>query len=139
MPATIALAIFLSGLFVMGWAIVGICVMWLLAGFPDSAPSAVWIPVVVLGVLLNAAIVYGIVRHADWGRWLVVLQALVLTVVLGVIGSFAVWGILAVAIQSVLVVVSPSTRWFRNLPAARTRPNTRATTGEAPGRRDGAF
>lgn len=128
MPVTILLAILLSGLLVLAWTAGGAVILWLANTFPAPANAgtiATWVAVIALGLAVNLAIFFGIFRRADWARWLVALQALVLTVALAVVGSLAVWGILVVAVQTVLVVVGPSNRWFSGAPALpRPRPNT---------------
>lgn len=126
MPATIAIAVFLSGAFVLAWAIAGMCLVWIATAFaaPASAGTiALWAVVIVLGVAANVAVILGIFRRENWARWIVVMQSLVLTIVLIAAGSLALWGILAVAIHAVLVVVPPSNTWFRYRPVPRNAPS----------------
>lgn len=126
MPATIAIAVFLSGAFVLAWAIAGMCLVWIATAFaaPASAGTiALWAAVIVLGVVANVAVILGIFRRENWARWIVVMQSLVLTIVLIAAGSLALWGILAVAIHAVLVVVPSSNTWFRYRPVPRNAPS----------------
>lgn len=128
MPVTILLAILLSGVFVLAWIVAGAFFLWGGDAFPspaNTASTAGWITMILLGLALNLAIFFGIFRRANWARWLVVMQALVLTVVLSAVASPGVWGILAVALQTVLVSVPASNRWFDAAPSPqRTLPNT---------------
>lgn len=122
MPATIAFAVFFSGLFVLAWAIAGLCLIWLATAFASPANTGTtifWTAVIVLGVATNVAIIVGTLRRQNWARWLGVLQSLVLIVVCALSGPVVAWGALVLAIHSILFVVPSSNAWFRYRRAQR--------------------
>lgn len=112
MPVATMLVMVLAAVFGITWVVGGILAIGALGLF-----ATVWIGLAVLGLVVNAAVVVGIVRRATWAQWLVAMQALVLIVCLAVQPvDWGIAGILAVAVQCVLLVVPASNRWFRGAP-----------------------
>lgn len=112
MPVATMLVMSLAVVFGIAWVAGGVVAIGAL-----GLPVAVWIGLTVLGLLVNVAVVVGIVRRATWAQWLVAMQALVLIVCLAVQPvDWGIAGILAIAVQCVLLVVPASNRWFRGAP-----------------------
>lgn len=121
MPVAMMLVMALAAIFGIAWVVGGVFAIG-----AYGLPATVWIGLTVLGLLVNGAVVVGIVRRATWAQWLVAMQALVLIVCLAVQPvDWGIAGILAIAVQCVLLVVPASNRWFRGGPS-RTRASSPA-------------
>lgn len=113
MPVAMMLVIALAAVFGAAWVVGGVVAIG-----AYGLPATVWIGLAVLGLLVNVVVVVGIVRRATWAQWLVAMQALVLIVCLSVQPvDWGIAGILAIAVQCVLLVVPASNRWFRGAPS----------------------
>lgn len=115
MPVTIVIPMFLSALFVLVWLGAGAVLLWLLATFPTPAnrtSTILWGGLVVLGVLVNVAVLIGLARRIAWMRWVVVGQALAMTALL-IVTPIGLWAGTVGIGQGVLLFVPSARRWFR--------------------------
>lgn len=114
MPVTIAIPMFLSALLVLVWLGAGAVLLWLLAAFPSPANATstiLWGGLVVLGVLVNVAVLVGLARRISWMRWVVVGQALAMTA-LFIVTPIGLWVAPVDIGQGVLLFVPSARRWF---------------------------
>ncbi|WP_146115412.1 hypothetical protein [Microbacterium sp. MYb62] len=115
MPATIIIPMFLSALLVLVWLGAGAVLLWLLTTFPTPANATstiLWGGLVVLGVLVNVAVLVGLARRISWLRWVVVGQALAMTALL-IVTPIGLWAGAVGAGQGILLFVPSARRWFR--------------------------